>query len=68
MNVEQHARQQSVIAIHDRPDLAIVNVAAKPTGLGVVTGLDPANRTCAHRTPLGFMTGYLTLRVKAYSQ
>jgi predicted O-methyltransferase YrrM len=77
MHVEQHARQQSVIAIHDcipldavtssrqrstnfwsgdiwklilclkkyRPDLAIVNVAAKPTGLGLVTGLDPANRT-----------------------
>ncbi len=28
-----------------RPDLAIVNVAAKPTGLGLVTNLDPTNRT-----------------------
>lgn len=28
-----------------RPDLAIINVAAKPTGLGLVTNLDPTNRT-----------------------
>ena len=27
-----------------RPDLAIANVASKPTGLGLVTRLDPANR------------------------
>lgn len=32
-----------------RPDLAIINVAAKPTGLGLVTNLDPTNRTLQTR-------------------
>jgi hypothetical protein len=32
-----------------RPDLSVVNVAAKPTGLGLVTGLDPDNRELHER-------------------
>jgi tetratricopeptide (TPR) repeat protein len=32
-----------------RPDLSLVSVAAKPTGLGLITGLDPENRVLEDR-------------------